>query len=320
MRVLITGGAGFIGSHLVDHLRARGDEVVVLDSFVPTYDLRRKEENVRASGLSEGAVGPARLVRGDLRDRALLDRLLPHVDAVVHLAALAGVRDSLDDPAAYVDVNIVGTQTLLDAMHAAGLRRLVFASSSSVYGARPDGDTFTEDDPADRPVSPYAATKRAGELLCHAAHAAWGLDVSCLRFFTVYGPRQRPAMAIARFTSLVLAGETLPLFGDGSSLRDYTFVGDAVRGIACALDRPQGFAVINLGCGSPIRLDDLVAAIGRAADRRVRVEHLPEQPGDVPRTHADISRAGALLDWRPQVALDEGLAAYLAWVRARDGV
>ncbi|MCK6505469.1 NAD-dependent epimerase/dehydratase family protein [Myxococcota bacterium] len=319
MKVLVTGGAGFIGSHLVGALRARGDEVVVLDNLDDTYDPARKLENLRAEGVSEQP-GPARLVLGDLRDEVALHQALRGVDAVVHLAAVAGVRDSLLDPLRYESINVRGTVALLEAMRQAGCRRLVFASSSSVYGARDDDALFSEEDRADRPVSPYAATKRAGELLCHAAHATWGLEVSCLRFFTVYGPRQRPAMAIARFVQLALAGQPLPLYGDGSSVRDYTFVGDAVRGVLAALDRPHGFDVINLGCGDPIRLDALAAAIGQAALVEVRVEHLPEQPGDVPRTHADIRRAQAVLGWRPQVDIVSGLRAYVDWVRARDGI
>lgn len=319
MRVLVTGGAGFIGSHLVGALRARGDEVVVLDNLDDTYDPARKVENLRAEGVVEGA-GPARLVRGDLRDEVALHQALRGVDAVVHLAAVAGVRDSLLDPLRYESINVRGTVGLLEAMRQVGCRRLVFASSSSVYGARDDDGLFSEEDRADRPVSPYAATKRAGELLCHAAHATWGLDVSCLRFFTVYGPRQRPAMAIARFVQLAMAGRPLPLFGDGSSVRDYTFVGDAVRGVVAALDRVDGFDVINLGCGDPIRLDALARAIGEAAGVPVRMEHLPEQQGDVPRTHADIRRAAAALGWRPEVDIVSGLRAYVDWVRARDGI
>lgn len=318
MRVLVTGGVGFIGSHLTEALLERGDEVVVLDSFDDAYPVARKEEHVALLGLVEGP-GPRRLVRGDIRDEALLDTLLPQVDAVVHLAAIAGVRDSLRDPLRYVDVNVRGTVCVLEAMKRASVRRLVFASSSSVYGAQ-DSGTFHEGLPADRPVSPYAATKRAAELLCYSAHADWGLDATCLRFFTVYGPRQRPAMAIAHFVRLAMEGAPLPLYGDGSSLRDYTYVGDAVRGVLASLDRLDGYRVLNLGCGSPVRLDALVQAIGGAVGRSVQVQHLPEQPGDVPRTHADISAARAVLGWQPEVDLEEGLRRYVAWVREREGV
>lgn len=319
MRVLVTGGAGFIGSHLVGALRARGDQVVVLDNLDDTYDPARKEDNLRQEGVAEDRPD-ARLVRGDIRDDDLLDRLLPTVDAVVHMAAVAGVRDSLRDPLRYEAINVRGTLQLLESMRRTGCRRLVFASSSSVYGARASDALFSESDAADRPVSPYAATKRAGELLCYAAHATWDLDVTCLRFFTVYGPRQRPAMAIARFVSLALQRQPLPLYGDGSTVRDYTFVDDAVRGVCAALDRVDGYDVVNLGCGSPIRLDALVAAIGDAAGVPVEVQHLPDQAGDVPRTHADIRRAGERLGWQPEVSIVDGLGAYVEWVRSRDGV
>ncbi|RME20344.1 MAG: NAD-dependent epimerase/dehydratase family protein [Deltaproteobacteria bacterium] len=316
-RILVTGGVGFIGSHLVEALRARGCTVVVVDNFDGAYPLDRKWANARAI-CRPGVAGDVRLVRGDIRDEALLADVLGGVDAVMHLAALAGVRDSLRDPARYVDVNVGGTQRLLQAMERAGCRRLVFASSSSVYGEVATG-RFTEDLAADRPVSPYAATKRTGELLIHAAHVAWGLDATCLRFFTVYGPRQRPGMAIARFVQLARQGAVLPLFGDGSSVRDYTFVTDAVAGLLAALDRPLGYEVINLGCGTPVRLDHLVDTIGRVLGKAVQVAHLPVQTGDVARTHAAIDKAARLLDWRPQVSLEEGLHAYIDWARATEG-
>ncbi len=314
MRILLTGGAGFIGSHLGGALVRRGDQLVILDHFLPLAETARKEHQLREEDLLGGDL-PVEIVRGDLRDAALLARLLPSVDAVVHLAALAGVRDSLADPLLYESVNVHGTLVLLQAMREAGCRKLVFASSSSVYGAREGEGGFHEDEPADRPVSPYAATKRAGELFCHAAHAHWGLDVSCLRFFTVYGPRQRPTMAIARFIDLALHDRPLPVFGDGSSLRDYTYIDDIVRGVLASLDRLRGFEVINLGCGDPILLRELVEAIGAAVGRPIRIERHPEQAGDVPRTHADIGRARRLLDWQPQVALLRGLAETVAWQR-----
>jgi UDP-glucuronate 4-epimerase len=213
-------------------------------------------------------------------------------------------------------VNVRGTAVVLEALRRQGRARLVFASSSSVYGARADGGRFTEDDNADTPVSPYAATKRAGELVCHAAHAAWGMPITCLRFFTVYGPRQRPAMAIAKFFRLIRAGEPLPVFGDGSAIRDFTFVEDAVRAVLAAVDHPDGFQVLNVGSDAPVRLDALIHAIGEAAGRAPILEHLPLQNGDVPRTHADVSRARAALGWSPQVSLAEGLRRYADWVDA----
>ncbi len=308
MRVLVTGGAGFIGSHLVEALLARGDEVRVLDAFDDAYDPALKRRNVAAFR--------DRVVEGDVRDPAAVARLVEGVDAVAHLAARAGVRESLRSPALYQDVNVRGFAVLLDAARRAGAR-VVFASSSSVYGASTPLP-FREDAPADRPVSPYAASKRAGELLAHAAWAGWGLPVTCLRFFTAYGPRQRPGMAIARFFRLARAGRPLPVFGDGDSSRDYTYVSDAVDAVLRALDRPLGFAVLNVGSGEPVRLDRLVERVARAAGRTVAVERLPEQPGDVPATLADNRAAREALGWRPTVTLDEGLARYRDWLDAAE--
>ena len=308
MHVLVTGGAGFIGSQVVAALLARGDSVTVLDCFDDAYDPALKRANLAGTS--------ARVVDGDLRDLDTVRAALGDAEAVVHLAARAGVRESLEDPLLYESVNVRGTAVVLEALRRQGRARLVFASSSSVYGARADGGRFTESDPADTPVSPYAATKRAGELVCHAAHAAWGTPVTCLRFFTVYGPRQRPAMAIAKFFRLIREGRSLPVFGDGSAIRDFTFVEDAVRAVLAAVDRPRGFQVLNVGSDAPVRLDALIHAIGAAAGAPAQLEHLPLQNGDVPRTHADVSRARAALGWSPQVSLSEGLARYAGWVDA----
>lgn len=308
MHVLVTGGAGFIGSQVVAALLARGDMVTVLDCFDDAYDPALKRANLQGTA--------ARVVEGDLRDLGTVEAALGDADAVVHLAARAGVRESLADPLLYESVNVRGTAVVLEALRRQGRARLVFASSSSVYGARADGARFTEDDNADTPVSPYAATKRAGELICHAAHAAWGIPVTCLRFFTVYGPRQRPAMAIAKFFELIRAGEPLPVFGDGSAIRDFTYVADAVSSVLAALDHPSGYQVLNVGSDAPVRLDALIEAIARAAGAPATLEHLPLQNGDVPRTHADVRRARAVLGWQPTVSLDEGLRRYAEWVDA----
>lgn len=296
MRILVTGAAGFVGSHLVEALRARGDDVVAVDLYDDAYDPALKRRNL-----------PDALV-GDVRDAAFLDRVFPGVDGVIHLAARAGVRESLREPQLYADVNVGGTAAVLAAMTRHGVRRMVFASSSSVYGVR-EG-TFREDEPADTPASPYAASKRAAELFC----AASGLDVTCVRLFTVYGPRQRPGMAIAKFVAQARAGEPITLFGDGSSVRDYTYVADAVAGLLAALDHTSGFHLVNLGGGAPIRLDGLVAAIGAALGTPPRLVHLPEQPGDVPATRADITVAQRWLGWAPQVSVEEGVRRYVAWV------
>jgi UDP-glucuronate 4-epimerase len=307
MHVLVTGGAGFIGSHLVEALLARGDRVTVLDSFDPYYDPARKRANVAAWD------GRARVIEGDLRDPGLLALALTEVEAVVHLAARAGVRASLAEPALYVDVNVTGTQVLLDSLRTAGVDRLVYASSSSVYGARSDGP-FRESDPVLAPVSPYAATKLAGEHLCQAASHSHGLRVSCMRLFTVYGPRQRPEMAIHLFARRALAGLPVEQFGDGSSRRDYTFVGDIVSGLVAALDRPQPFRVFNLGNGSPVTLVELLAGVERVFAARIERQSLPDQQGDVPLTWASVDRAAAELGYAPQVPLITGLERFRAWI------
>jgi len=312
--VLVTGAAGFIGSHLCEALLARGDRVVGLDNFNDFYDPAIKRGNL--AGLT-GRPGFA-LVEGDIRDGAALARVLAEhaPTSVVHLAAMAGVRPSLKDPALYHDVNCTGTAVLLQAAHAAGIGRFVFGSSSSVYGGNPKVP-FHEDDDVSRPVSPYAATKRANELTCHTFHHLYGMDIACLRFFTVYGPRQRPEMAIHKFVRMTEAGEALPLFGDGRSERDYTYIDDILDGLLKAHDRSRGFRLYNLGESRTISLRELVAAVGRALGKEPRVDWLPPQPGDVPRTYADIGRARAELGYDPRVGLEEGLRRFVEWFRAR---
>ncbi len=306
-RVLVTGGAGFIGSHLVQALADRGDQVVVLDSFDPYYDPELKERNLAA------VLDDIELVRGDIRDEAAVERAMRGVDCVVHLAARAGVRASLRDPRAYAQVNVEGSMVLLEAMRRLDVPQLVAASSSSVYGARHQGP-FSEDDPLPVAASPYAATKRAMELLCETWQRLYGYQLTSLRFFTVYGPRQRPDMAIRGFTRKVLAGQPITLFGDGSSLRDYTYIDDIVAGVLAAVDRPQQRAVINLGNSSPVRLDQLVELLARALGREPEVRRTGDQPGDVPLTWADTSRAQQLLGYRAQVSLEEGLRRFVAWL------
>jgi len=312
--VLVTGAAGFIGSHLCEALLARGDRVVGLDNFNDFYDPAIKRGNL--AGLT-GRPGFA-LVEGDIRDGAALARVLAEhaPTSVVHLAAMAGVRPSLKDPALYHDVNCTGTAVLLQAAHAAGIGRFVFGSSSSVYGGNPKVP-FHEDDDVSHPVSPYAATKRANELTCHTFHHLYGMDIACLRFFTVYGPRQRPEMAIHKFVRMTEAGEALPLFGDGRSERDYTYIDDILDGLLKAHDRSRGFRLYNLGESRTISLRELVAAVGRALGKEPRVDWLPPQPGDVPRTYADIGRARAELGYDPRVDLEQGLLRFVAWFRAQ---
>jgi UDP-glucuronate 4-epimerase len=316
VNLLVTGGAGFIGSHFAERRLAKGDRVVVLDDFNDFYDPERKRRNV--AGQLENA--RYRLVEGDIRDRALVFRLFEEekFDAVVHLAARAGVRPSLRDPVLYEDVNCVGTLQLLDAAASHGKPRFIFASSSSVYGLN-SKLPFSEDDPVDRPISPYAATKRAGELHVSVFHRLHALEAVCLRFFTVYGPRQRPEMAISKFIRAIDRGEPLRLYGDGASRRDYTYIDDIVDGVEAALRLSAGFEIINLGGARPTTLASLVTEVERATGKTARILREPDQPGDVPVTFADVSKAERLLGFRAQVSLEDGLARSVAWHRGQGG-
>ncbi len=307
MRVLVTGGAGFIGSHLCERLLARGDEVLVLDNFNDFYDPEIKRGNA-------AALSGAQVVVGDIRDSDLVGRLFDEFrpEALVHLAAMAGVRPSVEDPLLYQDVNVRGTMVLLEALRASPGTRFVFASSSSVYGGN-DKVPFSEVDELHRPVSPYAATKRAGELIAYSYHHLFQIPTTCLRFFTVFGPRQRPEMAIHKFVALILKGQPIPFFGDGDSRRDYTYVEDIVGGVEAAIDRCAGYAIYNLGESQTTSLAELVQMIGEVCGRDPILERLPNQPGDVPVTFADISRAQADLDYRPNTAVRDGLERFLAW-------
>jgi UDP-glucuronate 4-epimerase len=311
MHIFVTGAAGFIASHTCERLLQRGDRVTGIDAFDYGYDPALKEANARLLERYEHF----RLYRGDIRDRALLERIFDddRPDVVVHLAARAGVRPSLMDPTSYIDINLTGTTRILEAMNARDMDRLVFASSSSVYGSRDKGP-FRETDDVSVPVSPYAATKRAGELLCATWNHLYGMHTTCLRFFTVYGPRQRPEMAIHLFADRIRRGAEITMFGDGSSLRDYTFVDDIVSGVVAAVDRPLGYEIINLGNNTPNRLDDLITAIGEAVGRAPVVRQLPDQPGDVPMTFASVDKARELLDFAPSTPLLEGLKKFVAWL------
>ncbi|MGH7567334.1 MAG: GDP-mannose 4,6-dehydratase [Gemmatimonadota bacterium] len=314
-RILVTGAAGFIGSWLTERLLGRGDRVVGFDNFDPFYDRAIKERNLEAARESGGF----ELVEGDLRDRTAVFRLFDDgaFDAVVHLAARAGIRPSLADPAGYCETNLTGTANLLEAMREVGSRRLVFASSSSVYGNNRKVP-FHEDDRVDSPISPYAATKKAGEELCHVYQAVHGFSVLALRFFTAYGPRQRPEMAIHAFTRRLFAGVPIPVFGDGSMERDFTYVDDVVDGVVKSVDYVIDvgtFRILNLGESEPIRLARLVEALEKATGREARIDRRPVQPGDVERTFADISRAREILGYEPRVGLDEGLRRFVMWYR-----
>jgi UDP-glucuronate 4-epimerase len=314
--VLVTGGAGFIGSHLVERLLSQGRRVVCLDNFDPFYPPAQKWRNLDAARRQP----LFSLVEGDLRDERVLDRIFQTtpIDAVVHLAALAGVRPSLRQPGLYNEVNVGGTLSLLEVVCRHRVQNFVFASSSSVYGIRTQAP-FREEEAAEQPVSPYAATKRAGELICYTYHHLYALPITCLRLFTVYGPRQRPDLAIHTFARHLLAGEAIPIFGDGTTSRDYTFVADIVSGVVAALDRPHPYEIINLGNSRPVLLRDLVATLADLFGVTPRLLRLPEQPGDVALTCADVAKAQRLLDYQPRVDLREGLSHFRDWFIASAG-
>lgn len=316
MRVLVTGAAGFIGSHTAERLLDRGDEVVGFDNFNAFYDPAIKRRNAAALAARRGFT----MVEGDLCDEPCLDRLFEgrRFDGVVHLAAWAGVRPSIQRPDIYVDANLRGTTNLLERVRRNGSARFVFASSSSVYGGR-ETVPFRETDNVDRPISPYAATKKAGEVLCYAWHHLHGVPVAALRYFTVYGPRQRPEMAIHRFATLMTRGAPVTVYGDGSSARDYTYVDDIVQGTVAALDRCEGYEIYNLGESRTTRLDVLVETLAKALGVTPTLRREPDQPGDVPITFADVSKARARLGYTPSVDIEEGVARFAEWFR-REGV
>ncbi|MEM7164260.1 MAG: NAD-dependent epimerase/dehydratase family protein [Planctomycetota bacterium] len=306
-RVLVTGGAGFIGSHVAEALLRRGDRVICFDSLDPYYDPAIKRQNIALLSEYEGFS----FIQGDIRSPEQL-ATVRRVDAVVHLAARAGVRPSIDEAALYADVNLTGTTNVLEFARQHQVRSFVFASSSSVYGER-GNPPFRESDPADRPASPYAATKRGGELLCASYHDVFDLPISCLRFFTVYGPRQRPEMAIARFTHQIAAGAAIQLYGDGSAQRDFTYVTDAVASVLAALERTDGYDVFNIGHRRMTSVLEIIHQIASALGTPPELDILPPQPGDVSLTCADIEHAHSVLGYNPAVPIEDGIARYVDW-------
>ncbi len=311
--ILLTGGAGFIGSHLAHALLARGDSVAVLDNLDPFYDVEIKRRNL---AMLEDAGGESFSFReGDIRDAKTCEECVENVDGVIHLAALAGVRPSIEDPVRYMEVNVAGTQSLLEALRGHPGVPFVFGSSSSVYGGS-DKVPFSEDDCVDHPISPYAASKKAGELQCFTWHRLHGNPVSCLRFFTVYGPRQRPEMAIHKFSRHILAGEPLPFFGDGTTRRDYTYVTDIVAGVLAAFDRCDGYKIYNLGGSATTTLAELIRLLERAYGRQAILDRLPEQDGDVKQTFADTSRAARELGFVSNVSIEDGIGHFADWYLA----
>jgi UDP-glucuronate 4-epimerase len=317
--ILITGGAGFIGSHLVDRLLTEGQwRVTVVDDFNDFYSPEIKRRNV-----SEHQQNPAyKLITADIRNKAALEQVFAEskFDCIVHLAARAGVRPSLSQPQLYVETNINGTMNLLEFAREQGVRQFVFGSSSSVYGVN-EKVPFSEADPIFNPISPYAATKAAGELLCHTYSHLYGLRCICLRFFTVYGARQRPDLAIHKFAQLISEGKPLPVFGDGTTRRDYTYIDDIIAGVRAAIDYDKSeYEVINLGESRTVELRELITLLEKELDLQAVIERQPMQPGDVPQTFADISKARRLLAYNPQTQIEDGIRLFVEWFRDRSSV
>jgi len=313
MNLLVTGGAGFIGSHVMERLLADGHTVVCIDDFDDFYSPEIKRRN-----LSEVQPnGGFRLVEGDIRDDRALEKCFSfgRVDGVIHLAARAGVRPSLAQPELYYDVNVMGTLRLLEKMRRHEVSRMLFASSSSVYGEK-SKIPFTEADNVNNPVSPYAASKRAGELLCHTYHHLYRFDIFCLRFFTVYGPRQRPDMAIHKFATKIMKDEPITVYGDGTSRRDYTFIEDIIQGITKSLGALEGFEIVNLGESRTVTLNSLIGLMEKVTGKKAKVHHEPRQSGDVEVTCADIRKAKDLLGYEPRWPIENGLNRFVAWLES----
>jgi UDP-glucuronate 4-epimerase len=312
--ILVTGGAGFIGSHLVDSLLAEGVwRVTVLDDFNDFYAPTVKRENVRAH-LEHEAYS---LIEADIRDRAALEHLFDETqfDVIVHLAARAGVRPSLREPQLYAETNINGTLNLLELAREHEIKQFVFGSSSSVYGINAKVP-FSEEDPIRQPISPYAATKAAGELLCHTYTHLYGIRSVCLRFFTVYGARQRPDLAIHKFARLIDEGQPIPVFGDGTTRRDYTYIDDIIAGVRAAVDyAASDYEVFNLGESRTVELNELISLLEKNLDRHAVINRQPMQPGDVPQTFADVDKARRLLGYNPQTQIEEGIKRFVEWFR-----
>lgn len=312
---LITGGAGFIGSHLCERLLEAGLKVINIDNFNDYYDPAIKRSNTARALTTPDYV----LAEGDIRDYGHLQNIFDNyeIDNVIHLAALAGVRKSIESPAEYVDVDIKGTVNILEACRKYNVKKMIFASSSSVYGSNPM--PFREDDPAESQVSPYAVAKRAGELFCKNYSELFGIPIVCLRFFTVYGPRQRPEMAIHYFTRLIDEGKEIPVFGDGSSLRDYTYIDDILTGIMASINLECSFEVFNLGNSRAVKLDHLIGLIEEALGKPAFRRYYQTQRGDVDCTFADLAKSKKLLGYEPEVGIEEGIEKFVKWYKSQYG-
>ena len=314
--ILITGGAGFIGSHLVDQLLGESAwNITVVDDFNDFYDPSIKRDNIGGHLTNPNF----KVIEADIRDLGKLGSAFSgaRFDCIVHLAARAGVRPSLGEPRLYVETNVNGTLNLLELARANGVKQFIFGSSSSVYGIN-QKVPFSEDDPIVNPISPYAATKAAGELLCHSYAYLYDLRIVCLRFFTVYGARQRPDLAIHKFAQLISVGRPVPVFGDGTTRRDYTYIDDIISGVRAAIDYDASeYEVINLGESRTVELRELISLLENALDMRAEIDRQPRQPGDVPQTFADITKARRLLGYDPQTQIEEGIQKFVQWFRDR---
>ena len=327
----VTGGAGFIGSHLCEALLRDGRIVLTLDNFDPFYDPKIKQHNIdsiqKMMQEEEIEASHFKLIEGDIRDRELLKEIFSELRqydkaiTILHIAAKAGVRPSIDNAPLYTDVNIIGTQNIFEVAKSFGVQKIIYASSSSVYGENKKVP-FSEEDNVDSPISPYAMTKKSNELLAHTYHHLYSIDTIGLRFFTVYGPRQRPDLAINKFTRMIDSGEAIPFYGDGSTRRDYTYIDDIIDGVLRALDyievHDNIYEILNLGESQTTTLRELVSHIENAVGKKAIVNHLPLQPGDVPQTYADISKAKRVIGYQPTTLISEGITKYVAWYQARE--
>jgi UDP-glucuronate 4-epimerase len=314
MKAIVTGAAGFIGSHLCERLLKDGWSVVGVDNFDNFYDPQIKHDNIKACL----ANSRFQMIEADIRDADKMNEIVAKgADVIAHLAAKAGVRPSIEQPLVYADVNINGTMSLLEAARKNRIGKFIFASSSSVYGNNKK-TPFSESDNVDFPISPYAATKKAGELLCHTYHHLYGIPLTCLRFFTVYGPRQRPDLAIHKFARLIEQGKPIPVFGDGTMLRDFTYIDDIIDGTMAAIDKCAGFNIYNLGESRPISVNDLINELEKALGKKAVIEYLPKQPGDVEKTFADVSKARRDLGYNPNTEISAGLKRFVDWLRKQN--
>jgi len=311
MKIVITGAAGFIGSHLTEHLLAKGHSITGIDNFDDFYNPDVKRDNIKTALQNDNF----KIIQADIRNGEIMDTILADgADAVVHLAARAGVRPSIENPKLYTDVNVNGTVVMLEAAKKHNIQKFILGSSSSVYGNNKK-IPFSEKDNVDFPISPYAATKKAGELICHTYHHLYNIHITTLRFFTVYGPRQRPDLAIHKFARLIELNKPVPIYGDGTMQRDFTYIDDIIQGTTAAIENCRGCEIYNLGESTPISVNNLISELEKALGKNAKRRYLPLQPGDVERTYADISKAEKLLGYQPNTSFEKGLEVFVKWLR-----